>query len=107
MSIKHDWKITGRTFQYIPYYFTFENNLIHFCHLPFIFHRARSAYKLIEIDDKHHILKPGFVVVECGSSPGLYGRLKIGGRISTVILYIFKFSKLLLLSLFASYHTYF
>ena len=35
-------------------------------------HRARSAFKLLEIDDKHHILKPGSVVVECGSSPGLH-----------------------------------
>ena len=32
--------------------------------------RARSAFKLIEIDDKHQILKPGNVVVECGAAPG-------------------------------------
>jgi len=32
--------------------------------------RARAAYKLIEIDDKFHILKPGMRVVDLGSAPG-------------------------------------
>lgn len=32
--------------------------------------RSRAAYKLIEIDDKHHILKPGQVVVDLGAAPG-------------------------------------
>jgi len=35
-------------------------------------YRARSAFKLIEIDDKHHILKPGFTVIECGAAPGAW-----------------------------------
>lgn len=35
-------------------------------------YRARSAFKLIEIDDKHHILKPGHTVVECGAAPGAW-----------------------------------
>ncbi|WP_127145794.1 RlmE family RNA methyltransferase [Pelagibacterium montanilacus] len=32
--------------------------------------RARSAFKLIEIDDKHKILKPGMRVVDLGAAPG-------------------------------------
>uniref|UniRef100_A0A131Z029 rRNA methyltransferase 2, mitochondrial n=1 Tax=Rhipicephalus appendiculatus TaxID=34631 RepID=A0A131Z029_RHIAP len=35
-------------------------------------YRARSAYKLVEIDDKYHILKPGYNVVECGAAPGAW-----------------------------------
>ena len=34
--------------------------------------RARSAFKLIEIDDKYKILKPGDVVLECGAAPGAW-----------------------------------
>lgn len=32
--------------------------------------RARAAFKLIEIDDKHHLLKPGARVVDLGAAPG-------------------------------------
>src|SRR5499433_3654499 len=32
--------------------------------------RARPAFKLIEIDDKHHLLKPGARVVDLGAAPG-------------------------------------
>ncbi len=32
--------------------------------------RSRAAYKLIEIDDKHHILKPGQRVLDLGAAPG-------------------------------------
>ena len=32
--------------------------------------RARAAYKLIEIDDKFNLLKPGMRVVDLGSAPG-------------------------------------
>jgi len=32
--------------------------------------RSRAAYKLIEIDDKHHLLKPGITVVDLGAAPG-------------------------------------
>merc|ERR1712071_294924 len=35
-------------------------------------YRARSAFKLIEIDDKHQILKPGQTGVECGAAPGAW-----------------------------------
>jgi len=33
-------------------------------------YRSRAAFKLIEIDDKHHILKPGMAVVDLGAAPG-------------------------------------
>jgi 23S rRNA (uridine2552-2'-O)-methyltransferase len=32
--------------------------------------RSRAAYKLTEIDDKHHLLKPGMTVVDLGAAPG-------------------------------------
>lgn len=32
--------------------------------------RSRAAFKLIEIDDKHHILKPGQRVIDLGAAPG-------------------------------------
>src|ERR1700745_2055545 len=32
--------------------------------------RGRAAFKLIEIDDKHHLLKPGARVVDLGAAPG-------------------------------------
>ena len=32
--------------------------------------RSRAAYKLIEIDDKHHLLKPGMRIVDLGAAPG-------------------------------------
>ena len=32
--------------------------------------RSRAAFKLIEIDDKHHVLKPGGRVVDLGAAPG-------------------------------------
>lgn len=32
--------------------------------------RSRAAYKLIEIDDKYHLLKPGMKVIDLGAAPG-------------------------------------
>jgi 23S rRNA (uridine2552-2'-O)-methyltransferase len=32
--------------------------------------RGRAAFKLIEIDDKHHLLKPGARVLDLGAAPG-------------------------------------
>lgn len=32
--------------------------------------RSRAAYKLVEIDDKHRLLKPGVQVVDLGAAPG-------------------------------------
>lgn len=33
-------------------------------------YRSRAAYKLLEIDEKHKILKPGLRVVDLGAAPG-------------------------------------
>ncbi|MDR0701750.1 MAG: RlmE family RNA methyltransferase [Azoarcus sp.] len=33
-------------------------------------YRARAAYKLMEIDDRDHLLRPGAVVVDLGAAPG-------------------------------------
>jgi 23S rRNA (uridine2552-2'-O)-methyltransferase len=33
-------------------------------------YRSRAAYKLLEIDDKDRLLKPGTVVVDLGATPG-------------------------------------
>jgi 23S rRNA (uridine2552-2'-O)-methyltransferase len=33
-------------------------------------YRSRAAYKLTEIDDKYHLLKPGMTVVDLGAAPG-------------------------------------
>jgi len=35
-------------------------------------YRARSAYKLIEMQDKYKIINPGYNVVECGAAPGAW-----------------------------------
>ncbi len=49
-------------------------------------YRARAAYKLMEIDDKDKLIKPGMTVVDLGSTPGSWSqvavqRLKGQGRI--------------------------
>ena len=33
-------------------------------------YRSRAAFKLAEIDDKHHLLRPGMSVVDLGAAPG-------------------------------------
>ena len=37
--------------------------------------RSRAAYKLIEIDDKYHFLKPGVTVVDLGAAPGGWSQI--------------------------------
>jgi 23S rRNA (uridine2552-2'-O)-methyltransferase len=49
-------------------------------------YRARSAYKLIEIDDKDQLIKPGMTIVDLGAAPGSWAqvamqRLKGKGRV--------------------------
>ena len=37
--------------------------------------RSRAAYKLIEIDDKYHLLKRGMTVVDLGAAPGGWSQI--------------------------------
>lgn len=38
-------------------------------------YRSRAAYKLIEIDDKHRLLRPGQRVVDLGAAPGGWSQI--------------------------------
>jgi len=38
-------------------------------------YRCRSAFKLLEIDDKHRFLKPGCAIVDLGSAPGGWSQI--------------------------------
>ena len=38
-------------------------------------YRARSAYKLIQINEKEHIFHPGMSVVDLGSAPGSWSQV--------------------------------
>ncbi len=38
-------------------------------------YRSRAAFKLIEIDDKYHILKPGQIVLDLGAAPGGWSQI--------------------------------
>lgn len=40
-------------------------------------YRCRSAFKLLEIDDKHKILKPGDIVIDCGAAPGSWTQVAV------------------------------
>ena len=38
-------------------------------------YRSRAAYKLLEIDDKYRLLKPGMTVVDLGAAPGGWSQI--------------------------------
>ena len=40
-------------------------------------YRCRSAFKLLEIDDKYQFLKPGYSVIDCGACPGSWTQVAI------------------------------
>jgi 23S rRNA (uridine2552-2'-O)-methyltransferase len=40
-------------------------------------YRSRAAYKLIEIDDKHKLLKPGGRIVDLGAAPGGWSQVAV------------------------------
>ncbi|CAK6972445.1 rRNA methyltransferase 2%2C mitochondrial [Scomber scombrus] len=39
--------------------------------------RCRSAFKLLEIDDKFRVLQPGYSVVDCGAAPGAWSQVAV------------------------------
>ncbi|NWY76720.1 MRM2 methyltransferase, partial [Erithacus rubecula] len=40
-------------------------------------YRCRSAFKLLEIDDKFCVLRPGFSVLDCGAAPGAWSQVAV------------------------------
>ncbi|XP_061455449.1 rRNA methyltransferase 2, mitochondrial [Rhineura floridana] len=40
-------------------------------------YRCRSAFKLLEIDDKYSILCPGLHVIDCGAAPGAWAQVAV------------------------------
>jgi len=40
-------------------------------------YRARAAYKLMEIDDKHHLIKPGMAIIDLGATPGSWSQVAV------------------------------
>uniref|UniRef100_A0A8D8H7T6 rRNA methyltransferase 2, mitochondrial n=1 Tax=Culex pipiens TaxID=7175 RepID=A0A8D8H7T6_CULPI len=40
-------------------------------------YRCRSAFKLLEIDQKYNIIKPGFTVIDCGAAPGSWSQIAV------------------------------
>src|SRR5947199_9678765 len=49
-------------------------------------YRSRAAFKLLEIDDKYRLLKPGLAVVDLGAAPGRWRQVaatrvgSVGGK---------------------------
>ncbi|KAM5301301.1 rRNA methyltransferase 2, mitochondrial [Glossophaga mutica] len=40
-------------------------------------YRCRSAFKLLEMDAKHRILRPGLRVLDCGAAPGAWSQVAV------------------------------
>jgi 23S rRNA (uridine2552-2'-O)-methyltransferase len=40
-------------------------------------YRARAAFKLLELDEKHTLLKPGLVVLDLGCAPGSWSQVAV------------------------------
>lgn len=40
-------------------------------------YRCRSAFKLLEVDERYNILKPGQTVIDCGAAPGSWTQVAV------------------------------
>ncbi|XP_058568030.1 rRNA methyltransferase 2, mitochondrial isoform X1 [Neofelis nebulosa] len=40
-------------------------------------YRCRSAFKLLEVNDRHQILRPGLRVLDCGAAPGAWSQVAV------------------------------
>ncbi|MXQ94023.1 hypothetical protein E5288_WYG008531 [Bos mutus] len=40
-------------------------------------YRCRSAFKLLEMNERHQILRPGFRVLDCGAAPGAWSQVAV------------------------------
>ena len=40
-------------------------------------YRCRSAFKLLEINEKHKFLNPGQLVIDCGAAPGSWSQVAV------------------------------
>jgi 23S rRNA (uridine2552-2'-O)-methyltransferase len=52
-------------------------------------YRSRAAYKLIEIDDKHHLIRKGANIVDLGAAPGGWSQVAAkrsapGGKVAAI-----------------------
>jgi 23S rRNA (uridine2552-2'-O)-methyltransferase len=50
----------------------YERKDVHYRRAKAAGYRARSAYKLIELDDRHRVLRPGDLVADLGAWPGAW-----------------------------------
>ncbi|XP_037948561.1 rRNA methyltransferase 2, mitochondrial-like [Teleopsis dalmanni] len=46
-------------------------------------YRCRSAFKLLEMNEKYKIIKPGDVVIDCGAAPGSWTQIAVAKSNST------------------------
>lgn len=40
-------------------------------------YRCRSAFKLLEMNERHRILRPGLRVLDCGAAPGAWSQVAV------------------------------
>lgn len=60
-------------------------------------YRSRAAYKLLEIAERDHILRPGIVVVDLGAAPGSWSQVvshKVGNKGKVIAMDILDMSPL-------------